>query len=170
MNEREMVQRLAVSTAIEKHFKAINNPRNHESLRAQVDRSMKEDYFRTGNKARDIEINGKKVGTISIAFTAEKTGFEPVVRDYDEFAGWFAKPENFAYLRHLVDVNLKSAVEVSTSEGEVPDGVEYRQVAEPRMYKGTTLRGCKPEQITEALGPRLTETVAGLLYDGEGEK
>lgn len=163
MNDME---KLALSTALEKALKDMNNPKNPDSLRCQMDEKLKEDYCEDGTDRKRVMVNGVDVGTYSIMFTKEVDGLEPVVDNYDLFAEWFSLPENLGYLHQLVNKCLKDALSIATSQGELPDGVVMRRVCEPKVPKGTTLRVDK-EKLQKALGNQLESSVMGLLSAGE---
>ena len=160
------MEKLALSTALEKALKDMNNPKNPDSLRYQMDEKLKEDYCEDGTDRRKVMINGQPVGTYSLTFTKEVDGLEPVVDNYDLFAEWFSLPENLGYLHQLVNKCLKDALSIATSQGELPDGVVMRQVTEPPRVKGTTLRVDK-EKLQKALGNQLESSVMGLLAAGD---
>lgn len=159
------MEKLALSVAMEKALKKINNQRDPHSLRSQMDNELVAAYMTDGTDRRRVMVNGQGVGSYSLTFTKEKKGVEPYVDNYDEFAEWFALTENLGYLHQLVNKCLKDALSIATSQGEIPDGVAMRQVEEPPSIKGTTLR-VDPEKLQQALGPQLQSSVMGLLTAG----
>lgn len=168
MSDQTDLQRLALMEAMSKALKEQTDPRRAGSLRGRMDSELVGAYYADGVDRRRIVINGVDCGTYSVSFSRERDGVEPAVDDYDAFCSWLAAEDNRPYLRALVDRCLRQALDVATSEGELPDGVSMRRVAEPKRVKGTRLSVDK-ERVAEALGPGLTEAVAGVLAAGEGE-
>ncbi len=166
MSDRDDLRRLALMEAMAKALREQTDPRRAGSLRGRMDSELVGAYYAEGVDRRRIVIDGVDCGTYSVAFSKGRDGVEPVVADYDAFCAWLAAEDNRGYLHRLVDRCLGQAVEVSTAEGELPDGVELRRVAEPKRVKGTRL--CvKKERVAEAFGAGLPEAVAGLLAAGE---
>lgn len=168
MSDQNDLQRLALMEAMSKALKEQTDPRRAGSLRGSMDSELVDAYYADGVDRRRIVINGVDCGTYSVAFSKERDGVEPAVDDYDAFCAWLASEDNRGYLHRLVDRCLKQAVEVSTAEGELPDGVSMRRVAEPKRVKGTRISVDK-EKVAKALGPGLADAVAGVLAAGEGE-
>lgn len=168
MSDQTDLQRLALMEAMSKALKEQTDPRRAGSLRGRMDSELVDAYYADGVDRRRIVINGVDCGTYSVSFSRERDGVEPAVDDYDAFCSWLAAEDNRPYLRALVDRCLRQALDVATSEGELPDGVSMRRVAEPKRVKGTRLSVDK-ERVAEALGPGLTEAVAGVLAAGDGE-
>ncbi len=160
------MEKLALSCAMEKALHKINDPKNPDSLRAQMDAQLMDAYLEDGTDRRRVMVNGQPVGTYSVTSTKGVSGKEPRVADYDEFAEWFAQDSNMGYLHRLVDKCLKDALAIATSEGECPDGVVWVDVEEPPRIKGTVLR-VDPEKLQKALGPQLESSVMGLIAPSE---
>ncbi len=140
------VQKLAIAQAFYNAAVKMVSTKDPKSLRSQADEYFAEQYFKTGSKSFDINLNGETVGTYSIKFskpTEEKTVSELVIDDYVEVAKW-SKQLSDDELRLIVESNLEwLANQVFKSYGEVPMGCHVRRTVIPakgKEYAGGMLK------------------------------
>ena len=169
MSIKDELARLAVAETMVKRLKLITDPRAKErNLRQHVEEELVAQYEATGSSTFQVEVEGQKVGTMSLRFTDEKVGKRPVVTDYRAFARWIRESDGgMDTIVRLVNAKPDLMLDAATADGELPDGCEMREFHEPKRVSGATLR-VKPEKVADALAGELPQAVAGLL-SGDGE-
>lgn len=165
-------ERLCIAQALYSYLAAEVSTKDPHNLRGRVNDAFHGMYQVCGAKSFDLMLNGKKVGTYSLSVTKPVHVTRLEVTDRPAFERWALENGYAREERRIViddeDVVLASLV----TDGVVPDGCEWREIDEPEHVKPSgTIRGCKPEQIAEALGSGLTGAVTGLLMGAttEGE-
>lgn len=159
------VERLAIGTALKSKIDEIIGTKDAGNLRGEVDAEIIRAFERTGERSFPVEVNGRKVGTMSIV-TAKAT---PEVRkkslkitDADAYLEWaigngFIVPD---------DAGIKENFERA---GEIPDGCEVVETVTPatdgNIAKGTRLR-VDADGVIDALGGYIETGVAGVLESG----
>lgn len=153
-------ERLAVITAFGKAVKQAE-----KQVREEVDAQMREDFMERGVTQKQLVVNGKKVGTISVTMTKEKVGKYPMIKSLPEFVEWLRTSDGgLDTLNRLVTINPDLVLEAAIADGEIPDGCELVERCEPAMMKNTTVRVHLPKVI-DALGNNLGVAAAALLTE-----
>lgn len=151
-------ERLAVITAFGKAVKQAE-----KQVREEVDAQMREDFLQHGVTQKQLVVNGKKVGTISVTMTKEKVGKYPMIKSLPEFVGWLRTSDGgLDTLNRLVTIKPDLVLEAAIADGEIPDGCELVERCEPAMMKNTAVRVQLPKVI-DALGNNLGAAAAALL-------
>ena len=156
------MQKLAIAQAI---FKAVSGvvSTKGDGLRSEVDAQVVGFYEATGAKSYDINIEGRKVGTMSVTVAKEVERTVLDLQDTDAFDEWLSSDEGLDAVNDWLSDNLEKFVnDHFKSTGEVPPGVAARTVTEPEHVKGTTLR-VDPAKVARALQGELPTAIAGLL-------
>ena len=157
------IERLAIAQAVYKAVGAIVSTNDPASLRAECDDALRKMYADAGVDRIQLRVRGQKVGTLSLVFTKPIHTTKMVVADRAAFEAW-ALANGYAHEETQVAVDDEAEVLAGMmADGVLPDGCEVEMVDEPAGIKGTTIRGCTPESIAEALGDGLADAVAGLL-------
>lgn len=151
-------ERLAVITAFGKVVKQAE-----KQVREEVDAQMREDFLQHGVTQKQLVVNGKKVGTISVTMTKEKVGKYPMIKSLPEFVEWPRTSDGgLDTLNRLVTIKPDLVLEAAIADGEIPDGCELVERCEPAMMKNTTVLVQLPKVI-DALGNNLGAAAAALL-------
>lgn len=151
-------ERLAVITAFGKVVKQAE-----KQVREEVDAQMREDFLQHGVTQKQLVVNGKKVGTISVTMTKEKVGKYPMIKSLPEFVEWLRISDGgLDTLNRLVTIKPDLVLEAAIADGEIPDGCELVERCEPAMMKNTTVLVQLPKVI-DALGNNLGAAAAALL-------
>lgn len=151
-------ERLAVITAFGKAVKQAE-----KQVREEVDAQMREDFLQHGVTQKQLVVNGKKVGTISVTMTKEKVGKYPMIKSLPEFVEWLRTSDGgLDTLNRLVTIKPDLVLEAAIADGEIPDGCELVERCEPAMMKNTTVLVQLPKVI-DALGNNLGAAAAALL-------
>lgn len=156
--ELSSIQRLAVADAI------IRECRDQQKkIRDEVDEETIRLYAESEVTQRAVNINGKKVGTLSVSLTKPVDGKFPVIRNADKFAQWVRTSDGgMDTIKRLITVKPDLMLEAATADGELPDGCAMEERCEPAHLKGTTLRVQK-QKVFDALGEQLGEGIRGLI-------
>lgn len=160
------LQRLAVAQALYKALGRIVSTKDPDSLRSMCDQGLKELYRATGAKQLEITVGGIKFGQLTAKTADAKTVETVYVNDRDLLVNG-AEPQD------VLDFAKDYAKEFSEwlwkrhkAEGEIPPGCEVVVQETPAQFIGTTLTGCKPEDLGIALGDSLPEAIHGVLEGG----
>lgn len=165
-DELSAVEQLAVKQALYKVLAEDVSTSKQGNLRARVDETYKGFYHATGGKSYDVNVDGKKVGTISVTvkdakptarvYVIDQNGFGDWVRDDDAVGNaaieWVLadRKRAEAFARYLVEVT-----------GVMPEGCEtYADNGTPTL---TTSLRIDTHKVADALGNALPSTIAGLL-------
>ena len=162
------MERLAIAQAVYKAVAGVVSTKDPYNLRGQVDSALVDAYMSTGAKSFDLRLNGGKVGSISVTVAKAKHDTSLRITDRKAFETW-ALSEGFAHEETVTRVVMDEDAVLSAAllNGEVPDGCEPVTIDEPEHVSGTSIRGCKPEDVAAALGTGLPQAVAGFLTGGE---
>ena len=160
------LQKLGIAQALYKALGRIVSTKDPDSLRSYCDMGLKELYARTGAKQLEIIVGGLKFGQLT-AKTSNPTVKETVfVNDRDLLL-------NGAEPKDVIDFAKDYAQEFGEwlwkrhkAEGEIPPGCEVVVQEVPAQFVGTTLTGCKPEDLGVALGDALPDAIHGVLEGG----
>lgn len=194
---KEAFASLAVAQAVYKAVAGAVSTKDGSSLRAQCDRALADMYDVAGTDRVRLTVNGAEVGTLSVRYSKAAEGAEvtdeqafedwcaeryPV--SYETHFDRLTPEQQRQVAEMMREMSPGSAVpchemperdraqlrqgpesEVITPDGEVVDGMRW--VSRPKAPVGTTIRGCEPEQVAEALHGQLPQVVAGLLSGWE---
>ena len=170
MTELNDMQRLVVATAAEKAIKTLTAPNNPDSLRARVDAEMRSAWERDGTTQRKVSINGRSLATYSVRTKPAEVVDELSITNPHAFLEWLTKTDDGYNLlwTYALSVQgsrelLKCAMDVMVVDGVIPDGCRVHRTEYPERWAGTTMRGCKPHEVAEALGNALPETIAEVI-------
>lgn len=138
-------------------------------LRADADAELLDAYGRDGTTQRAITIGGVKVGTYSVSAGRSSGGSVKVI-DQREFDAWAedAHPTWFhATLPEGALSVLNDGSVMDPETGELVPGVAATLVSQGMPH--TTIRGCKPKDVRDALATTGIDTSAlvGLLPGGD---
>lgn len=168
------IQKLAVFQAAMKVIGAETKTGVHDNLRGRVDDELVREFGENGTDRRRITIGGKSVGTLTITMTEPKEVREVGIENYKEFVKWLTETDDgidllwtFVCSREVTSL-LKCIEDVLLVDGIIPDGCVVRSHNEPSRVKGTVLRGCKSQDIADALGDALPEVMTAVLALPEG--
>lgn len=161
---------LAVLTGVYKVVGAAVATKDPENVRGAVDAQLRSLYETTGADRLTLKVNGKAVGRLSVKVTKPSSVERFVVSDAEEFRGWVECVSD-SDAREFVRRHAEEfAREHMAETGEIPDGCDVVTMEdEGGQWAGTTLTGCTPEKVADALGvPSLDAvSVVGLLGGGE---
>lgn len=160
------LQRLAVAQALYKALGKVVSTKDPNSLRSMCDAGLKELYSCTGAKQLEIVVGGLKFGQLTAKTSDARVSETVYVNDRDSLV-------NCAEPQDVLDFAKDYAKEFSEwlwqrhkAEGEIPSGCEVVVHEVPAQFVGTTLTGCKPEDLGIALGDSLPEAIHGVLEGG----
>lgn len=146
-----------------------------DNLRGRVDAELLAHYEEGDTDRLRISINGKTIATLTITMTEEREIREVAIENYREFIKWLTETEDgidllwtFICSREVTSL-LKCVEDVLVVDGIIPDGCVVRTHNEPARVKGTVLRGCKPQDIADALGDALPDVIASAIALPEGK-
>ena len=154
----DKLQQLAVMDAV---YKELGKRRG--ALKDEVDDAAKQLYLEQGADRLSIQLNGQKVGTLSMVFDKPIDGVFPQVEDSEEFVQWFRSSDGgLDALRRLAAVKPDLMLEAATADGELPDGCAMVERHEPGKLKTPALR-VQAKKVAQALGNELPQAIAGML-------
>lgn len=156
-------ERLALAQALYKAVGAIVSTKDANSLRSAQDMALMDMYEDTGVDRIALKINDIEVGKLSLRRKKATEKAEVVVDDEVALWGWLYRDADETLLREIIPHIAKALDAYVERTGDVPDGCTVRHIKTPEGIAGTTITGCKPENVAEALGAELTEAVVGLL-------
>lgn len=160
-------ERLAIAQAVWKALGTLVSTEDEDSLRSTCDRRLLDAYVEDGTDRVQLRVGGAKVGTLSVVMTKPVRKSVLEVTDRRAFEAW-ALENGYAHeeTRIVVD-DEQDTLSSLVTDGVMPDGCEWREVDEPARVKGTTIRGCNPQDVADALGDALPGAVMGLLTGGD---
>ncbi len=152
-------ERLALLVALDKQIKpALDDAKDYER------QSLLEANADDGTDRRAIMVNGVKVGEVGVSYTKAAPYIRPErmndaieclaeigLVDTVPAKGW---ESHFTYAGGRV---------ICTDTGETVDWAGW----EPSAAKSASVRGCKPEDVMEAFGERLTAVDPIALLGGD---
>lgn len=108
-----------------------------------------------------LSINGRSVGTLSARWSKPRRYLR--VDDREAFADWCVG-DGAEYVRQWIEGGMRGSLPDSCMtavvvDGEIPDGCEL--VEEPERMDGTVIRGCKLDDVADAMGHDLMQ--AGIF-------
>lgn len=158
------LEKLAVLQAVYKQAASYVSTKDPNSLRSQTDRELKELYDKTGAHSFQINLNNKPVGSMALRFSKAIDDTVLQVIDKKAFEDW-CLANGYAHTVEQVVLNREADELLAelAENGELPDGCEYEDIHEEPRFLGTTLKGCKPQDVQEALGAQLSQVIAGEL-------
>lgn len=157
---------LAIMQAIYKASGAIVSTKDADSLRSHVDAQLMDMYESIGVDRIELRVGDAKVGTLGLRkSTKAKTKTTVYVNDAVAAAKFVAADEKLAQL--VLGAAQKALVAYVEETGDVPDGCDVSTETEPAgTVLGTTIRGCNPNVVADALNGALPDAVTGLLGGG----
>jgi hypothetical protein len=158
------LEKLAIAQGLYKAVGAIVSTKDPNSLRSQLDMTLMDMYGGTPPVDRIVlEINGTEVGKLSISRKKATHKAEVVVEDTAAMWAWLHNEADETLLEDIVPTIAKALDAYVERTGDVPDGCSVRHIDTPEGIAGTTITGCKPEDVAAALGSELPAAVVGLL-------
>ena len=174
----DIVEQFAAAWALKQLLDKATKTGVKGNLRDQVNTYYRMLYEADGKKGHDILIGDDKVGRYTFsetkgeaAYTKQKVNiydFEKVLADDNEdFKEWVAKRIN--------NMMFDLAIQYAEETGDLLDGMAVTTEEIPEVPATISANGkpnsITPEKVAEALGPRLNESmggmVAGLLASAE---
>lgn len=154
-------ERLAFLAALDKRVKPALDDAKAEARAEIMDR-----YAEDGTDRKAILVGGEKVGEVGIS--------------YSKAAPYIYREQMDAALDFLRQVGLVQESPAKDWEKQfdlIGGKVVYKPTGEvvewagwnPKAAKTAAIRGCKPEDVMRAFGPRLQSMDAVALLDGEVE-
>lgn len=164
MNGNELGQ-LAVAQALYHELGRMVRTGDPDNLRGRADALLEDGVV---DRVK-LKVNGKGVGTLSARWAHARTYLR--VEDRERFADW-CTGDGIAYTRQWIVEGMRGSLadyctSVLVTDGEIPDGCEV--VEEPERMDGTVIRGCKPDDVAEALGLNLPQATVYALTGEVGE-
>ena len=152
-------ERLALLSALDKVIK----PQLDES-KQQAKYHLMESFDKSGADRKAIIVDGTKVGDVGISYStakpAPKPGMMDEFLDYLESLGLTQRTPVKGWEKQFSHAG--SAV-IHAESGEIVDCMEW----EPSRPKTAAVRGCKPEDVLDALSSKLAGTNPFALLIGE---
>lgn len=154
-------EQLAFLTALDKRIKPALDDAKAEARQEIMDR-----YAEDGTDRKAILVGGEKVGEVGISYSKAA----PYI--YRE-----RMADALDFLRQVGLVTETPAKGWETKFDLIGGQVVYKPTGEvvewagwsPKAAKTAAVRGCKPEDVMRAFGPRLASVDAVALLDGEVE-
>ena len=153
-------EKLAVLTAMQKQIKPAL-----DEAKGIARQGIMEDFEETHSDRRAILVGGEKVGEVGISYSKAapvilKDRMDEAVAFLDSIGLVDIVPKK-GWEEHFAKAGDKI---VCTDTGETVDWAMWC----PKAPKTASVRGCKPEDVMQALGPRVEGvTYKALLGDGE---
>lgn len=154
-------EQLAFLTALDKRIKPAL-----DDAKAEARQSLMDAFAQDGTDRRAILVGGEKVGEVGIS--------------YSKAAPYIYAEQMNAALEFLRQVGLVQEAPAKGWEEQfdlIGGKVVYKPTGEvvewagwnPKAAKTAAIRGCKPEDVMRAFGPRLQSMDAIAMLDGEVE-
>nr|DAV56313.1 MAG TPA: hypothetical protein [Caudoviricetes sp.] len=149
-------EKLALLEAMSKKIKP-----ELESLKGEAKLGLMDAFAESGVDRRAILVDGQKVGEIGITYSTAKPyikpGHEAEALEYLTSLGLTETVPVKGWEKHFTHAG--DAV-LHAESGEIADCLEW----EPSVAKTAAVRGCKPDEVLEAIQPKLRgESPAALL-------
>lgn len=154
-------ERLAFLVALDKRVKpALDDAKN------EAREGLMGAFAEDGTDRRAILVGGEKVGEVGVSYSkAAPFIYRERMADAMEFLRQVGLIEESPAKGWETKFDLIGGQVVYKPTGEVVDWAGWQ----PRAAKGASVRGCKPEDVMRAFGPRLLSVDATALLDGEVE-
>ena len=159
MGDANALTQLAALQALYKRLGEILSTKDPTSLRGQVDYRLKELYEQAGVDRLRIMYDDVELGKLVVKVSKPTKRTNLFVNDFEALLDGSSELVNDYVREHHKDF----ACWVFETTGAVPDGCELSVEEVPGGFAGTTLTGCKPEQVLPMLG---IGRVAGYLEEG----
>ena len=156
-------EKLAIAQALFKAVGAIVSTKDPDSLRSQQDRELMRLYETIGVDRMALKVGDTEVGKLSLRRKKASHKAEVIVNDEAAMWAWLYNDADETLLSEIVPHIVKSLDHYVERTGDVPAGCTIRRIDTEAGIAGTTITGCKPEDVAAALGTALPEAVAGLL-------
>lgn len=157
------LEKLAIAQGLFKAVGAIVSTKDPNSLRSAQDMELMRLYETIGVDRVTLKVGDTEVGKLSLRRKKATHKAEVVVEDTAALWAWLHNEADETLLADIVPAIAKALDAYVERTGDVPDGCSVRHVDTPEGIAGTTITGCKPEKIAEALGSELPAAVVGLL-------
>lgn len=156
MNNDTLVQ-LAAAQALYHELGRMVRTGDPDNLRGRADALLADGV----TDRIKLSINGRSVGTLSARWSKPRRYLR--VDDREAFAEW-CTGDGIAYTRQWIAGGMRGSLAdycmtAIVTDGVIPDGCEL--VDEPEHLDGTVIRGCKLEDVADALGHDLIQ--AGIF-------
>lgn len=159
MGDVEALTQLAGLQALYKQLGEILSTKNPDGLRGQVDARLHELWETTGVDRLRLMIGDVEVGKLTAKISKPTKRTTMYVNDPTALLD-----DDLATMRAFVRSHAKEYAEFYLeNNGAVPDGCEMGVEDVPAKWQGTTITGCKPQQVLPMLG---VGRVAGYIEEG----
>ena len=154
-------ERLAFLAALEKRVKPAL-----EDAKAEARAEIMDRYAEDGTDRKAILVGGEKVGEVGISYSkAAPYIYREQMADALEFLRQVGLVQEAPAKGWEQSFDLIGGKVVYKPTGEVVEWAGWN----PKAAKTAAVRGCKPEDVMRAFGPRLASVDAVALLDGEVE-
>lgn len=154
-------ERLAFLAALDKRVKPAL-----EDAKAEARAEIMDRYAEDGTDRKAILVGGEKVGEVGISYSkAAPYIYREQMADALEFLRQVGLVQETPAKGWEEQFDLIGGKVVYKPTGEVVEWAGWN----PKAAKSAAVRGCKPEDVMRALGPRLQSMDAVALLDGEVE-
>lgn len=157
-SDRDELAKFAVLQSLYKRLGELLGTKNPDNLRGQVDADLLDLWKRHGVDRQRLQIGDATVGYVALKFSKPAKRAVIIVNDADALA---KEDEALVrmFVRHYADKFASFVLEVT---GAVPDGCEMRVEDVPSQCIGSTVTGCKPDDVFPLLG---ADGIAGYLKE-----
>ena len=160
---KDLMAQVAIAQAVYKTVAEYVSTKSDDNLRAEFDRAIAGLYDATGAKSFDMKIGEKKVGSVSLRQSKEKTEYHLDVTNLEQFENWLL--ENGLALQK-VEYDRDSVISYLLKTGEAPEGAALEKVTVLPQIMGTTLK-IDTKKVADAMAGELPQAVSNLLTNGE---
>jgi hypothetical protein len=157
------LEKLAIAQALYKAVGKIVSTKDPDSLRSAQDMELMRLYETIGVDRVALKLGDTEVGKLSLRRKKATHKAEVVVEDTAAMWAWLHNEADETLLADIVPTIAKALDRYVERTGDVPDGCSVRHIDTPEGIAGTTITGCKPEDVAAALGSELPAAVVGLL-------
>lgn len=159
MGDVEALQQLAGLQALYKLLGEILSTKNPDGLRGQVDSRLHELWETTGVDRLRLMVGDIEVGKLTAKISKPQKRTTMYVNDVEALLD-----DDIEVMRAFVRSKSKEYAEFYVEQtGAVPDGCEMGVEDVPAKWQGTTITGCKPQQVLPMLG---IGRIAGYIEEG----
>lgn len=157
-SDRDMLAQFAALQALYKRLGEMLGTKNPDNLRGQADADLFELWEKHGVDRQRLMIGDTTVGYHVLKFSKATKKAVIIVKDADALAQEDDELVR-AFVRHYADKFANFVLEMT---GAVPDGCEMSVEDVPSQCIGSTVTGCKPEDVFPLLG---ADGIAGYLKE-----
>lgn len=157
-SDRDELAKFAVLQSLYKRLGEMLGTKNPDNLRGHADADLLDLWEHHGVDRQRLQIGDTTIGYLVLKFSKATKKAVIIVTDPDALA---QEDEALVrmFVRHYADKFANFVLEVT---GAVPDGCEMRVDDVPSQCIGTTVTGCKPEDVFPLLG---ADGIAGYLKE-----